>query len=87
LANNFKYKELEERIKLCDDPADKIDWLASMVFMITNNDLATIEKKQADIIKKINKHTIFIIVAILIGMIGSNQGTMNFIVGLIMKVL
>lgn len=85
MANSNKYKELEERIKLCDDPEDKMDYMATMLFMITNNDLATIEKKQKEIIKKLNKYTVFIILAILIGMIGSNQGAMSFIIGLIMK--
>ena len=87
MANSDKYKELEERVKLCDDPNTKIDWLASMVFMIASNDLATIESKLSKNAKRINKNTIFIILALLVGMIGSNQGAMDFIVGLIMKAL
>ena len=87
MISSNKYKELEERVKLCDDPNTKIDWLASMVFMIASNDLATIESKLSKNAKRINKNTIFIILALLVGMIGSNQGAMDFIVGLIMKAL
>jgi len=79
MANNFKYEELEERVKLSDNPNDKIDFLASMVFMIARNDLASMEKK----IKK----TWIMLIVVLIAVLFSNESAIGLIVNLIMKAL
>lgn len=79
MANNFKYEELEERVKLSDNPNDKIDFLASMVFMIAKNDLASMEKK----IKK----TWIMLIIVLIAVLFSNESAIGLIINLIMKAL
>ncbi len=72
MANSDKYKELEERVKLCNDPNTKMDWLASMVFMIARNDLASMEIK----IKRIWKMLFVILIALLV----SNQRAIDLII-------
>jgi len=79
MANSNKYKELEERVKLCDNSEDKIDFLATMVFMIAGNDLATMEKK----IKKVW----IMLFVVLIATLFSNEAAISAIIGLIMKAL
>ncbi len=72
MANSDKYKELEERVKLCNDPNTKMDWLASMVFMIARNDLASMEIK----IKRIWKMLFVILIALLV----SNQRAIDLLI-------
>ena len=54
LADN-KYKELIEDIKEEEDTKDKLDGLATLVFMLINNDISCLEARQIRIERKIDK--------------------------------
>jgi len=68
-GDKYKYKELIEQIKSARTIKEKVETLATMVFMMATNDLHCLEKRQLDLesrIKKLYKILIAIVVLLII---------------------
>jgi len=79
MANNDKYKTLKTRVESAKTTKDKLDHLSTMVFMIATNDLASMEKK----LKKLFYFGGILLLAVLF----SSKASIEFIVGVILRLL